>query len=70
MFGKVCAVLVLVAFVGATPTGNFWKGTFLDSTVEEMRSLCDNDDALACIKFKAMTFIDNLFNKDSFKVCL
>lgn len=69
VFNKVCIVLALASVVIATPTKPaFWKGTPLDSTVEEMRSGCNNDDAISCVKFKFISFLDNIFKKDTYKV--
>lgn len=65
-FIKVCALLVLATAAYGSPA--FWKGTELDSTVEEMRSLCANDDAIACLKFRAMSFLDTIFKKDNYQV--
>ena len=64
------AVFAAVALVGSTPAPKptFWKGTPFDTTVEEMRSLCTKNDAIACIQFKAVSFLDNLFQKDTYKV--
>lgn len=65
-FVKVCALLAFATVACASPA--FWKGTALDSTVEEMRSLCANDDAIACLKFRAMSFLDTIFKKDNYQV--
>lgn len=69
-FFKSCIALVCISVVACSPATkpSFWTGTTLDSTVEEMRSLCANDDPIACLKFKAMNFLDNLFQKDSYAV--
>lgn len=63
---KICALLALATVAYGSPA--FWKGTALDSTVEEMRSLCANDDAIACLKFRAMSFLDTIFKKDNYQV--
>lgn len=66
---KALLIATLATLAVATPTSNsFWKGTILDSSVEEMRSMCANDDALACIKYKVVTFLDAVLNKESFQV--
>jgi hypothetical protein len=63
---KVCVVLALVSLSGASPA--FWKGTPFDSSVEEMRSMCAEDDPIACLKLKAISFLDSLLRKDSFQI--
>lgn len=69
VFYKVCLFVALVTIVNGSPAKSaFWKGTPLDSTVEEMRSGCNNDDAISCVKFKFMSFLDNIFKKDNYKV--
>ncbi|KAI4461714.1 hypothetical protein MML48_5g00002982 [Holotrichia oblita] len=66
---KICAAVAVISMVASTPSPTyFWKGTAFDSTVEEMRSMCNNNDAIACLKFKTITFLDNIFQKDSFKL--
>lgn len=48
----------------------FWKGTPLDSMVEEMRSGCsEGSDPTACIKYKVMSLLDSIFKKETFQVC-
>lgn len=47
----------------------FWKGTPLDNMVEEMRSNCaDGSDAISCMKFKVLNFLDTIFKKDTYQV--
>lgn len=47
----------------------FWKGTPMDSMVEEMRSGCtEGADPTACIKYKVMSLLDSIFKKDTFQV--
>ncbi|KAK9692582.1 Protein of unknown function (DUF1676) [Popillia japonica] len=66
---KICAAVAVMSMVSSTPSPTyFWKGTAFDSTVEEMRSMCNNNDAIACLKFKTISFLDNIFQKDSFKL--
>lgn len=70
---KIVACLVIVCCIGqimANPAkGAFWKGTPLDSMVEEMRSNCaSGTDSLACMKFKVINFLDTIFKKDNFQV--
>lgn len=35
---------------------------------KEMKASCDGNDAIACMKFKVMSFLDMLFKKDNFQV--
>lgn len=69
---KLCIVIVaLIGLAAANPAAkqSFWKGTPMDGMVEEMRSSCsDGNDALACMKFKVMNFLDSIFKKDSYQV--
>ncbi|KAF5276266.1 hypothetical protein FQA39_LY06615 [Lamprigera yunnana] len=67
---KVCSVLMLIAFSAATPATKpaFWKDTALDNAVEEMRSLCANNDVISCLKFKFMSFLDGFFKKDAYQI--
>lgn len=71
---NLCIVIVaLIGFAAANPAAkqSFWKGTPMDSMVEEMRSSCsDGNDALACMKFKVMNFLDSVFKKDSYQVII
>ncbi|KAF5305228.1 hypothetical protein FQR65_LT07767 [Abscondita terminalis] len=67
---KVFSVLLLIAFSVASPASKpaFWKGTALDDAVEEMRSLCANNDAISCLKYKFMSFLDGFFKKDTYQI--
>lgn len=66
---KVCVFVTLVTLSSASPTKPaFWKGTSFDSSVEEMRSLCAEDDPIACLKYKAISFLDLILQKDNFQV--
>ncbi|KAK4875294.1 hypothetical protein RN001_011716 [Aquatica leii] len=67
---KVSSVLMLIAFSVASPASKsaFWKDTALDNAVEEMRSLCANNDAISCLKYKFMSFLDGFFKKDSYQI--
>lgn len=47
----------------------FWKGTPVAGLVEEMRSLCNEEnDSFSCMKLKVMNFLDNIMKKDSYKI--
>lgn len=67
-----CFVVMAVStgFVHSNPAKPaFWKGTPVDGMVEEMRSLCnDENDSFSCMKLKVMTFLDNVLKKDNYKL--
>lgn len=69
---KLCLLIIVISGLAAgNPAAkqSFWKGTPMDGMVEEMRSSCtDGNDALACMKFKVMNFLDTIFKKDSYQV--
>lgn len=69
---KVVYLLALALFgsAAAQPAKDaFWKGTPMDSMVEEMRSGCaEGSDPTACIKYKVMSLLDSIFKKDTFQV--
>lgn len=63
------ALLGVAAGQPAKPA--FWKGTPMDSMVEEMRSGCSGgNDAIACMKFKVISLLDTIFRKDSYQVLI
>ncbi|CAH2059290.1 unnamed protein product, partial [Iphiclides podalirius] len=69
---KVVFLIALALFASAAaqpPKQGFWKGTPMDSMVEEMRSGCaEGSDPTACIKYKVMSLLDSIFKKDSFQI--
>lgn len=69
---KLVCLLALALFgsAAAQPAKDaFWKGTPMDSMVEEMRSGCaEGSDPTACIKYKVMSLLDSIFKKDTFQV--
>ncbi|KAK5644654.1 hypothetical protein RI129_005954 [Pyrocoelia pectoralis] len=69
-FLKVCFVLTFIAFCTASPSSKtgFWKDTALNKAVDEMRSLCANDDPISCLKYRFMSLIDGFFKKDTFQI--
>lgn len=71
-FIKFVLIVGLIQMAVSNPAKpSFWKGTQLDSTVEEMRSNCaTGSDAIACMKFKVVNFLDTIFQKDNFKVAM
>lgn len=66
---KLVCLLALALFGSAAAKDAFWKGTPMDSMVEEMRSGCaEGSDPTACIKYKVMSLLDSIFKKDTFQV--
>lgn len=68
----VCFVVIAVSagFVHSNPAKPaFWKGTPVDGLVEEMRSMCNEEnDSFSCMKLKVMNFLDTILKKDSYKL--
>jgi len=66
-----CFLVIAVTAVNASPAKPFWKGTPVDGLVEEMRSMCNEEnDSFSCMKYKVMSFLDNILKKDNYKVRL
>ncbi|XP_063919187.1 uncharacterized protein LOC135134436 [Zophobas morio] len=66
---RVCVLLAVVTLASASPAKPaFWKGTAFDSSVEQMRALCAEDDPIACLKFKAISFLNSILQKDNFLI--
>jgi Protein of unknown function (DUF1676) len=67
-----CFAVIAVSsgFVFANPTKPaFWKGTPVDGLVEEMRSMCNEEnDSFSCMKLRVMNFLDTVLKKDSYKL--
>jgi hypothetical protein len=63
-------VLVFTSLAYASPAKKaFWNGTPIDGMVEEMRSMCNDDnDSFSCAKYKVMNFLNNILQKDNYKV--
>lgn len=63
-------VVVITSLAYASPAKKaFWNGTPIDGMVQEMRSLCsEENDSFACMKYKVMNFLNTVMQKDSFKV--
>lgn len=65
------ALALFGSAVAVPAKAGFWKGTPMDSMVEEMRSGCvEGSDPAACIKYKVMSLLDSIFKKDSFQVLI
>lgn len=69
-FTKVCLLVFLASVVCGSPAPppSLWKDSFLGGSIEEMRSLCAEDDPIACLKYKAITFLDSILKKDNYQV--
>lgn len=67
-----CFVVIALSagFVHSNPAKPaFWKGTPVDGLVEEMRSMCNDDnDSFSCMKLKVMNFLDTILKKDNYKI--
>ncbi|CRK87099.1 CLUMA_CG000828, isoform A [Clunio marinus] len=68
-----CLVVVMAVsggFVQSNPAKPaFWKGTPVAGLVDEMRSMCNEEnDSFACMKLKVMTFLDTIIKKDNYKI--
>lgn len=67
-----CFVVIAVStgFVHSNPAKPaFWKGTPVDELVENMRSLCNEEnDSFSCMKFKVMNFLDTILKKDNYMI--
>lgn len=64
----VCVIMIAVATASPAKPA-FWKGTPVDGMVDEMRSLCnDENDSFSCMKLKVMNFIDTVLKKDNYKI--
>ncbi|RLU18507.1 hypothetical protein DMN91_008864 [Ooceraea biroi] len=66
---KLFVLCALLAFAAAQPAKNDnWKST-VDQMVGQSRSECSQqNDEVACMKFKVFNLLDQIFSKDSFKV--
>ncbi|XP_008548253.1 uncharacterized protein LOC103571756 [Microplitis demolitor] len=67
-FVIVMATVVALAVAQPAKTDS-WKSTSMDSIVEQTKSDCArNNDDMACMKFKVLNLLDQIFRKDNFKV--
>lgn len=66
----ILCLVVMAGLVHSNPAKPaFWKGTPVDSFVEEMRSMCnDENDSFSCMKLKVMNFLDTVMKKDNYKI--
>lgn len=67
-----CVVVIAVStgFVHSNPAKPaFWKGTPVAGLVDEMRSMCNEEnDSFSCMKLKVMNFLDTIVKKDNYKI--
>lgn len=64
-------IVICVTFLLSQTYASPAKSSTIDQAVNEMRSLCnDQNDAFSCIKYKALNFMNNIYKQDSFKVCV
>lgn len=67
MFRALVCVVVFTSLAYASLAKKAF--TPIDGMVEEMRSLCvGGDDSLSCMKYKVMNFLNNILQKDNYKV--
>ncbi|XP_022917873.1 uncharacterized protein [Onthophagus taurus] len=59
-------ILGMIASGNASPTFN--PASLFGNTIEEMRSMCNNQDVISCIKYRAMSFMENMFQKDTYRI--
>lgn len=67
---KYLVICAIVAVAAAQPAKNdLWGGTGIDSVVEQTKTDCaQKNDQVACMKFKVLNLLDQIFRKDSYKV--
>lgn len=72
MASRFRSLIVLMAVLGlatAASAANAVRATNLQLMIDEESNKCDSgDDSMACIKVRAMRFLDTVISKDSFKV--
>ncbi|XP_044594875.1 uncharacterized protein LOC123272241 [Cotesia glomerata] len=66
----IVVLTAVVALAAAQPAKiEAWKSSNMDSIVEQTKSDCArNNDDMACMKFKVLNLLDQIFRKDNFKV--
>ncbi|XP_055850384.1 uncharacterized protein LOC129914958 [Episyrphus balteatus] len=61
--------IVLVALIGLVTANPGVRPTNMEHMIDEMNTKCDSGaDSLACVKVRAMRFLDTVMSKDDFKV--
>ncbi|XP_044755182.1 uncharacterized protein LOC123314128 [Coccinella septempunctata] len=68
-FGAFVVLVAVVAAAKASPAKQQqWEDLFPQINMEEMRSMCDGDDPISCLKLKAISFLNNIFQLDNYKL--
>ncbi|KAF7987571.1 hypothetical protein HCN44_003434 [Aphidius gifuensis] len=64
----VCATILALAIAQPAKLEG-WKNTNIESMVEQTKLECSQkNDEMACMKFKVLNLLDQIFHKDNFKV--
>ncbi|XP_069362874.1 uncharacterized protein Osi19 [Maniola hyperantus] len=64
----VCLVFIFGGAIAQPSKQSFFKGTSLESVVEDMRSGCvEGMDPSACIKYKVMSLFDSIITTEAFQ---
>ncbi|KAL3267848.1 hypothetical protein HHI36_006989 [Cryptolaemus montrouzieri] len=67
--GRFFLFVVLVVAANASPAKQpLWEDMFSKASLAEMRSMCDEEDPIACLKLKAISFLNNIFQVDNYKL--
>ncbi|XP_026472436.1 uncharacterized protein LOC113376655 [Ctenocephalides felis] len=67
-FKLLCVFVLFGACLAQPAKQNIFKEMPVSDLAKEMKASCDGNDAIACMKFKVMSFLDMLFKKDNFQV--
>lgn len=67
-FGLLVVFVFVATAQGSPAKQQQWEDLFPQANMAEMRSMCDGDDAVACLKLKAISFLNNIFQLDNYKV--
>ena len=66
------STLLVVSMAAAVPVDEskaFWKETPMERAVQDFKSKCSHsDDQVSCLKYEALTLLDQIFRKKSYKV--
>ncbi|KAJ9577063.1 hypothetical protein L9F63_006343 [Diploptera punctata] len=68
----VACVVTLVSMAVAVPLEDgkaFWRETPMERAVQDFKTKCtQSDDQVSCLKYEALTLLDHIFKKKSYKV--
>lgn len=68
---KIYLFALCIAILSAQSLSSPAQTSNIDSDAEEMKLFCnDKNDALSCIKYKALSFISNISKQDTIQVCI